>query len=188
MPAPRRRFLAAPPPAPPVRDVNPQRTARALAQGAAAPLARAEPGDQLVYRGAVYGGLLLAGRTASRRLWRRNVQPRRFAPDPLRAMNIGNKSLAHVVQRAQEGGLLAVAAVHSHPAEPRPPRPCRTHHLQRKIRLGAHLARLCRDLGPVASRRVIDPALRQVEPHVDRRVRAPSVSTANTATWQLSTL
>ena len=85
-------------------------------------------------------------------------------------MNIGNKGLARVVQGAQEGGLLAVAAVHPDPAEPYPPRPRRPHHLQRKIRLGPHRARLYRDLGPVAAGRVLDPALRPVEPHVDRRV------------------
>jgi hypothetical protein len=86
-------------------------------------------------------------------------------------MNIGNESLTHVVQRAHEGRLLAVAAIHPNPAEPHPPR--RTHHRERKRALGAHRACLHRDLGPVAASRVIDPALRQVEPHGDRRVPRP---------------
>jgi hypothetical protein len=85
-------------------------------------------------------------------------------------MNIGNEDLAQVVERAQEGRLLAIAAIHPNPAEPHPPRPRRPHHLQRKIRFGSHRARLGRDFGPVAAGRVLDPALRQVEPHVDRRV------------------
>jgi hypothetical protein len=88
-------------------------------------------------------------------------------------MNIGDESLAHVVQRAQEGRFLAVAAVHRDPAEPHPPRPCRTHHLERESALGAQRARLCRDLGQVAAGRVVEPALRQVEPHVDRCVPRP---------------
>jgi len=173
MPAPRRRFFAIPHPDPPVRDIDPQRAARALAQDAALPVVRAEACDQLLYRDAVHGGLLLAGRTSSRGLRRRDVQPRRFAPDPLRAMNIGNKGLAHLVQGAQEGGILAVAAIHPDPAEPHAPRPRRPHHLQRKHALGAHRARRHRDLGPVAAGRIVDPALRQVEPHVDRRVPRP---------------
>src|ERR1700749_2323216 len=90
---------------------------------------------------AVHGGLLLTWRTSSRGLWRRNVQPRRFGPDPLVAMNIGNKGLAHLVQGAQEGGLLAVAAVHPDPAEPHPSRPRRPHHLERESSLRAHRAR-----------------------------------------------
>ena len=98
-------------------------------------------------------------------------------------MNIGNEGLAHVVQGAQEGGLLAVAAIHPDPAEPHPPRPRRTHHLKRKIRLGPHRARLHRDLGPVAAGRVVEPALRGRESRMSTGVcRAPSVSTANTAT------
>ena len=121
----------------------------------------------------VHGGLLLTWRTSSRGLWRRNVQPRRFAPDPLVAMNIGNEGLAHLVQGAQEGGLLAVAAVHPDPAEPHPSRPRRPHYLERESSLRAHRARLWRDLGPVAAGRVVDPALRQVEPHVDRHVPRP---------------
>jgi hypothetical protein len=85
-------------------------------------------------------------------------------------MNIGNEGLAHLVQGAQEGGLLAVAAVHPDPAEPHPRRPRRTHHRERESAPGAHRARLWRDLGALASGRLVDPALRQVEPHVDRRV------------------
>ena len=154
-----------------MRDVDPQRAARARAQGAAGPLIRAEASDQLVHRDAVHSGLLLAGWTSLAIGFRRgNMQPRRFAPDPLVAMNIGNESLTHVVECAQEGRLLAVAAVHSDPAEPHPSRPRGPHHLERKVSLGAHRARLYRDLGPIAAGRVVDPALRQVEPHVDRRV------------------
>jgi len=88
-------------------------------------------------------------------------------------MNIGHEGLAHVVQSTQEGRFLAVAAVHPNPAEPHPPRPRHTHHLKRKSALGAHRARLWRDLGPVAAGRIVDPALRQVEPHIDRRVPRP---------------
>src|SRR5689334_10962446 len=142
-----------------MRDVDLQRAARALAQGAAGPVVGAEASNQLLHRDGVPGSLLLAGRTASRRLWRRNVQPRRLGPDTLVAMNIGNEDLAHVVQRAQEGGLLAVAAVHPDPAEPHPPCPRRPYHLERKIRLGPQRARLGRDLGAVAAGRVLDPAL-----------------------------
>src|SRR3954469_19053120 len=80
----------------------------------------------------LHGGVLLAWRTSFAGGFRRgDMQPRRFAPDPLRAMNLGDEGLAHLVQRAQEGGLLAVAAVHPDPAEPHPPRPRRTHHLKR---------------------------------------------------------
>src|SRR3954451_13526290 len=71
---------------------------------------------------------------------------------------------------AQEGRLFAVAAVHSDLAEPHPPRPRRTPQLKCKISLRAHPARLWRDLGAVAAGRVVDPALRQGEPHVYRRV------------------
>jgi hypothetical protein len=85
----------------------------------------------------------------------------------------GDEGLAHLVQRTQEGGFLAVAAIHPNPAEPHPPRPRRPHHLERKQALGAHRARRHRDLGPVAAGRVIDPTLRQVEPHGDRRVPRP---------------
>src|SRR3954465_8323589 len=102
------------------------------------------------------------------------MQPRRFAPDPLVAMNIGNEDLTHVVERAQEGRLLAVAALHPDPAEPHPPRPRRTHHLERKISLRAHRARLCRDLGKLAAGRAVDPALRPGEPHVPPRVARPT--------------
>jgi hypothetical protein len=171
VPAPRRRFRAVPHPDPPVCDVDPQRAAGALAQGVALPIIRAEASDQLLHRDAVHGGVLLAWRTSSRGLRRRNMQPRRFGPDPLRGMNIGDEGLVHLVQGAQEGRILAVAAIHPDPAEPHPPR--HTDHLKRKLGLGAHRARFCRDFGPVAAGRVVDPALRQVEPHVDRRVPRP---------------
>src|SRR3954465_15015090 len=174
MPAPCRRFLAVPHPDPPMRDIDPQRAACALAQGAAGPIVRGEACDQAFHCDAVHGGLLLAGRTSlAFGFWGGEMQPPRVAPDPLVAMNIGNEDLTHVVERAQEGRLLAVAAVHSDPAEPHPPRPRRTHQLKCKISLRAHPARLWRDLGAVAAGRVIDPALRQVEPHVDRRVPRP---------------
>ena len=71
MPAPRRRFLAIPHPDPPMRDVDPQRAARAVAQDAAGPVVRAEACDQLLHRDAVRGGLLLARRTSPRGLRRR---------------------------------------------------------------------------------------------------------------------
>ena len=85
-------------------------------------------------------------------------------------MHVGDEHLAGVVQRAQEGGLLAVAAVDADPGEPHPALPRRAHDLQRQLRLRAQLARRHRDPGPVASRWVFDPAPRQIEPHVDRRV------------------
>ncbi len=85
-------------------------------------------------------------------------------------MHVGDEHLAGVVQRAQEGGLLAVAAVDADPGEPHPAGPRRAHDLQRQLRLRAQLARRHRDPAPVAALRIFDPAPRQVEPHVDRRV------------------
>ena len=85
-------------------------------------------------------------------------------------MHVGDEHLAGVVQRAQEGGLLAVAAVDADPSEPHPARPRRAHDLQRQLRLRAQLPHGHRDPGPVAALRVFDPALWQIEPHVDRRV------------------
>ena len=173
MPAPRRRFRAVPRPDAPVCDVDPQRPAGAVAQDAALPVVCAEASDQRLHRDAIHRRLLLAGRTAARGLRRRNVPPRRLGPDPRVAMTISTEDRAHVVQAAQEGGLLAVAAIHPDPAEPHPPRPRRTHPLKRKIGLAPHHARFCRDLRPVAAGRVVDPALRQVEPPVDRGVPRP---------------
>ena len=61
---------------------------------------------------------------------------------------------AGVVQHAQQGGFLAVAAIDADPAELHPALPRRAHDLQRQLRLRAQLPHGHRDPGPVASRRV----------------------------------
>jgi hypothetical protein len=58
VPTPRRRFRAIPHPDPPVRDIDLQRAACAVAQAAAGPLIRPEACDQVFHRDAVHGGLL----------------------------------------------------------------------------------------------------------------------------------
>jgi hypothetical protein len=88
--------------------------------------------------------------------------------NPLGAMDIGDKHLLHVVQRPQKGWLLAVPGIDADPFKPHPPRPGLTHDIQRTDAFRGLCARICRDTGPVASRRVVDPALRQLQPHVNR--------------------
>src|SRR4029453_3409403 len=91
-------------------------------------------------------------------------------PDLLHAMHINDEHLARVVQCSQEGRLLAVAAIEADPREPHAAGPCRVHDLKRELTLGSPLARLYRDFGLVTAVGVVDPAPRQVEPHVHWRV------------------
>jgi hypothetical protein len=100
MPAPRRFFLAIPYPDAPVCEIDPQLPARAVAQDAARPVARAEPLRQALHRDRCPRGLPLARRTAAAGLGRRNRKFWLFGPDPLGAMNVGDKYLVAIVLRA----------------------------------------------------------------------------------------
>ena len=85
-------------------------------------------------------------------------------------MDVGHEGLIGVVQRPQEGWLLAVPAINADPFEPHPPDTRLTHDIQCMFTFRRQLARSLRDPGLVASRRVLDPALRQVKPHVHRHM------------------
>src|SRR3954463_1841315 len=85
-------------------------------------------------------------------------------------MHIDDEHLIRVVQCPQEGRLLAVATIEADPRELHATGPCRAHNLERELTFGSQLARFYRDLGLVTAVRVVDPAPRQVEPHVHWRV------------------
>ena len=78
-------------------------------------------------------------------------------PNPLGAMDIGDEHLVHLVQRPQEGGFLAVPGIDADPFEPHPPPPRLTHDIQRMLAFGGQRARLQRDPGLLAARRIVDP-------------------------------
>ena len=85
-------------------------------------------------------------------------------------MDVGDEHLVHVVQRPQEGGFLAIPGIHADPFEPHPPRPRLTHDIQRMLAFRGQRARLQRNTGPLAPCRIVDPGLRQIQPHVHRRM------------------
>ncbi len=95
---------------------------------------------------------------------------RALGPDPLGAMDIGDEHLLHVLQCPQEGRFLAVTGINADPCEPHPASPRLAHDIQSMFAFRGQLARRRRDPGRVASRRILDPGVRQVEPHIDRRV------------------
>jgi hypothetical protein len=82
-------------------------------------------------------------------------------------MDVGNEHLLHVVQRAQKCRFLAVAGIDADPCEPHLPGARLTHDVQGMLALRGQRAGRKGHAGFVASCRVVDPALRQVKPHID---------------------
>ena len=122
MPAARHRLDAVPHEHTAVRDIDPQRAARAVAQQAARPLLRRQAFDQRLHGQRFGGGLKLLGRTAPPGRRFGNMQSRVLKPNLLGAMHVGDEHLAVVGERAQKCRLLAVAGVNPDPVEAPPGR------------------------------------------------------------------
>ena len=172
MPASRPLFLAVPDPDPAVSRCRLAAVRACSRAGCSASSPRA--GMPLASFSTVIGrrgGLLLLRRTPAARLGGGNVEVR--APSVqtcwLRCTSATKTSFC-VVQRPQKVRLLAVTAVDAHPRKPHPPGARPAHDVERMFALRHLLARGLGNPRPLATRRVLDPALRQIEPHVDRRV------------------
>src|SRR6202522_1963416 len=182
MPASRSLFLAVPDPDPAGRDVNPQLSARAVAQDAARPVLGRDALGQFLDGDGRRCGLLLLRRTPAARLGGGNMESRLLRPDVLVAMHVGDESLVLVVQSPQKVRLLAITAVDAHPRKPNSPGARPAHDVEREFALRHLLARGLGNPRPLAARRVLDPALRQIEPRIDRRVALVIGQHPNTAT------
>src|SRR5271170_2712956 len=170
MPASCSLFLAVPDPDPAGRDVNPQLSARAVAQDAARPVLGRDALGQFLDGDGRRCGLLLLRRTPAARLGGGNMESRLLRPDVLVAMHVGDESLVLVVQSPQKVRLLAITAVDAHPRKPNSSGARPAHDVEREFALRHLLARGLGNPRPLAARRVLDPALRQIEPRIDRRV------------------
>ena len=170
MPALRSLFLAVPDPDPAGRDVNPQLSARAVAQDAARPVLGRDALGQFLDGDGCRCGLRLLRRTPAARLGGGNMESRLLRPDVLIAMHVGDESLVLVVQSPQKVRFLAITAVDAHPRKPNSPGARPAHDLEREFALRHLLARGLGNPRPLAASRVLDPALRQIEPRIDRRV------------------
>ena len=98
------------------------------------------------------------------------MESRLLRPDVLVEMHVGDESLVLVVQSPQKVRLLAITAVDAHPRKPNSPGARPAHDVEREFALGHFLARGLGNPRPLAACRVLDPALRQIEPRIDRRV------------------
>jgi hypothetical protein len=85
-------------------------------------------------------------------------------------VDVSNEYLLVAVQCPQEGGLLAVSGIDPDPFEPHPASPRLAHNVQRMLAFRGQLARVRRNPGLIAARWILDPTLRQIQPHVDRSV------------------
>jgi len=83
-------------------------------------------------------------------------------------MDVGDEHLPHGLRRPKERRLLAVTGIDTNPFKPHPPGARLTHDVERMRALRGQPARGQRHPGFVTARRVLDPAFRQIQPHVDR--------------------
>lgn len=184
VPPPRRVLLAVPRPVAPVREVDPQLPARAVAQDAARPVAQAKPLHEAFHGDRFARCLPFLRRAPAAQSARPDRRPGPLGPDPLGAADTGNEHLFYVVRHPQEGGLFAVTGIDADPFEPHSPRPA--HDVQRVPAFRGQRACLERNVGLLSARQVVGPGLRQVQPHIDRRM--PLAVTQNTATTGSSPL
>src|SRR6202453_3716625 len=170
MPASRPLLLAVPRPDSASRDVDSQLSARAVAQDAAGPVLRTNALGQFFDRDGRRGGLLRLPAGARGPAWSGNMEARLLGPDVLVAMHVGDENLVRILEPPQTARLLAITAVDADPREPDRPGARPAHDVEGMFALPHLLARGLGDPRPLTTRRVFDPALRQIEPHVDRRV------------------
>src|ERR1700749_3582829 len=104
MPASRLLFLAVPDPDPAGRDVNPQLSARAVAQDAARPVLGRDALGQLLDGDGRRGGFLLLRRTPAARLGGGNMESRLLRPDVLVAMPSATKVSFSSSNRRRKSG------------------------------------------------------------------------------------
>src|SRR5580704_7371577 len=116
------------------------------------------------------GGLLRLRRAPAARLGGGNMEAGLLGPDVLVAMHVGDENLVRILEPPQKARLLAITAVDADPREPDPPGARPAHDVERMFALRHLLARGLGEPRPLTTRRVFDPALRQIEPHVDRRM------------------
>jgi hypothetical protein len=85
-------------------------------------------------------------------------------------MDIGDEHLIRIVQGPQECRFFAVPSINPHPFEPHPAGTRLTHDIPCMFAFGRQLACVSRDAGLITSRRVLNPAVRQVKSHINRRM------------------